>query len=278
MQQQETLKLSGKKDTVKTVRNGKLHLTDKKQTDLSLKAIQPVEFKTFTIHPGTNLELPVKPIAVRNGDWVTLMLVLALVVLALVKNTYSKYLHQIFSASASKSAAIRLFGESSSSFTHATSFMIIFSYLVFSMFIFQAFTYWDFQFRLKEIGLFFICFLAVVLYFRLKFGIHRVVGSIFFCRAEALEYNFNAQIYNKILGLLLFPVVLVNAFASFLWHEKFIFVGIIIAFCLYFLMLFRGFSIFIRKHVSIYYLILYLCTLEILPLVLIWKTLLIEGK
>ncbi|MCL3780210.1 DUF4271 domain-containing protein [Prolixibacteraceae bacterium JC049] len=278
MQQQNRSLLPIKSDSTKAISRTKSNAVKTKIDTLPVVPIKPIQAQAITVTPSKSIELPEKEFISRNADWITLVMLLALVVLVLVRNAYSKFMHQIFSAAANKTSALRLFGESSSNFGHATLLMKAFSYLVFAMFVYQALNLWGFDLGVNGLLLYAICFVGVVIYFRLKFAIHRLLGVVFFYRNEAIEFNFNAEIYNKVLGIALFPVVLINAYASGFLLKGIVITGVVVFLCTYLLMLFRGFSIFIRKHASIYYLILYLCTLEILPMVLIWKTLLIEGK
>ncbi|HAH22872.1 MAG TPA: hypothetical protein DCL77_03780 [Prolixibacteraceae bacterium] len=54
-----------------------------------------------------------------------------------------------------------------------------------------------------------------------------------------------------------------------------LYTGLVVISIFYLVSLARGIKIFLRKHFSISYLILYLCTLEFLPLLLVYNILLI---
>jgi hypothetical protein len=76
---------------------------------------------------------------------------------------------------------------------------------------------------------------------------------------------------NRIAGLVLFPVVLLVAYYPGEDPAIPVVTGIIVAFILYFMLIYRGTIILLKKQLSIFYLFLYFCTLEFLPLVLIYK-------
>ena len=75
----------------------------------------------------------------------------------------------------------------------------------------------------------------------------------------------------KNLGIYLIPIVIGIAYI----HEKLkiyvVYAGIVLFVLAYFLKFYKGIQIIIKKDVLIFYLILYLCTLEILPVLIIYK-------
>ncbi len=102
----------------------------------------------------------------------------------------------------------------------------------------------------------------------------RVLGFIFEVKEAAREYAYNIVLFNKTIGLILFPVTLLLAYARQVPAEWLIWTGLVLwgLALLYRLvrLSFIGFSV---RGVSIFYIILYLCTLEILPVLVIIKLL-----
>jgi hypothetical protein len=70
------------------------------------------------------------------------------------------------------------------------------------------------------------------------------------------------------------PVTATIAFVPLTTVEPILYAGLAIVGIFYLMSLIRGTKIFLKKHFSISYLILYLCTLEFLPLILIYAVLL----
>lgn len=88
---------------------------------------------------------------------------------------------------------------------------------------------------------------------------------------ESLKENkFNTLIFAQILGVIFSLLLLIWTF-NMKWSNIFvlIFAGITGIFWLY--RIFRGFFFSIQKGIAWYYLFLYFCTLEILPLILIYS-------
>ena len=113
-----------------------------------------------------------------------------------------------------------------------------------------------------------VCFLYIG-----KVIVIRGLGYIFKGDSESKEYLFTIFLYNKNLGLFLFPVIIALPFVQSFAVEWLLFIGGFVVFFFYILRLLRGLKILFRKHVSIFYMILYLCALEIFPLLMIYKLL-----
>lgn len=113
--------------------------------------------------------------------------------------------------------------------------------------------------------------MAVTLLYSLKAGIWKLLGSIFMLQTFSKEYVYNMFLYNRNIGLFIFPLLAVTPFAPRML-TPFLLYGAVTIFCIaYLLRIFRIFQIINTQNVSIFYFILYLCTLEILPLLLFVK-------
>jgi hypothetical protein len=114
-------------------------------------------------------------------------------------------------------------------------------------------------------------FLAVVLYFTVKKLLYRLLGSIFIDAADTNEFLFNLDNFNRGTGIVLFPIVGLIAYFPSENPMIAVFLGVFTTLIFYFMLLKRGISILLKKQFPIFYLFLYLCTLEFLPLLLIYK-------
>ena len=119
---------------------------------------------------------------------------------------------------------------------------------------------------------FLILFISVNGFFLLKNLIYHAVGTVIMLEEEIDESTFNMFLLYKALGLFLLPIVTIHAI-----EQRVTFVTVWIMMFLialfYFVSILRSIYIGNRKGISIFYLILYLCLLEILPLFLIFKIL-----
>jgi len=85
----------------------------------------------------------------------------------------------------------------------------------------------------------------------------------------AKEYIQNILIYNLVLGILLLPLLLLIVYT---YHELFLYIAGGLVLIMIFLRFMRGVAIGLSDpKFSLFHLFLYLCTLEILPLVVAAK-------
>lgn len=141
-----------------------------------------------------------------------------------------------------------------------------------SLFIAQVINY--FQFYKIENEVWFIIQLAALIcvIYGFKIVIVRLAGFIFQSQKEVAEYSTMIFLFCNILGLFLLPIVVCIAFVKEVSPLVFIYSGFSIFVLLLFVRLLRGVVIGINSiRVSKFYLFLYLCTLEILPFVIMVK-------
>lgn len=102
----------------------------------------------------------------------------------------------------------------------------------------------------------------------------RMLGFIFEMREAAQEYIYNIVLFNKTIGLVLFPVTLCLAYARQLPPGWLVAIGLsfwgLVLLYRFVRLSWIGLSV---RGVSFLYIILYLCTLEILPFIVIIKVL-----
>jgi len=103
--------------------------------------------------------------------------------------------------------------------------------------------------------------------------LYRFAGLLIERSGETEEYLFNMNNYNRITGVGLLPVITLIAFSPFQNIGWLVSTGVFLVVSLYFLLISRGFITLLKKQFSIFYLFLYFCTLEFLPLVLLYKIL-----
>ncbi len=224
-------------------------------------------------NPG--LVLPTHELNRVNNDWLTIILLLSLILFASVRSVWSKYMLNLFQSAVNYPTANRMFREENYSVAHGAFRLDIYFYLVFSVFLFQVANYFKIDFGFSSFRLFVICVAGTFAFFTIKKILYKIVGFLFENPTETKEYLFNHDNLNRIAGILLFPVVILITFFPFSSLTFLYYIGIFAVIAVYFLLLFRGSIILLRKQFSIIYLFLYFCTLEILPLVLVYKILVV---
>lgn len=120
--------------------------------------------------------------------------------------------------------------------------------------------------------LFFV--LVVIGTYTVKLIINSVLSNILTIQELGREYSFNIFTHAQTTGIILFPMLLCIQYAKYP-TEWFIYPAVIICLGLYLMRLFRGFVISaLEQNVGVIYIFLYLCALEILPVLVLIKFLL----
>ena len=148
-------------------------------------------------------------------------------------------------------------------------------YLIFAVFMFQVLQFFRVELPYQNFALYLFCLVLLVSFLFFKKSIYRIIGVLIEKKDETGEYLYNVDTYKRVAGLIIIPLVAVIAFYPY-GHENIpVYVGISVVAIIYFLLILRGFKILLKKQFSIFYLFLYFCTLELLPLVLLYKILVV---
>ena len=245
--------------------------------DYQNKLIKPIPFDSLhTVLKKVEVVFPGKKVFRSNPDWLIGVLVLSIILFATVRLIFNKYLSQLIQSTTSYSTFTRLFRERYFNLFHASFRLDVIFSLVMSLFFYQVLN--NFKINLgfsKSYSVYLICFLIVTGYFIAKKLIYYILGVLTESTSEVHEYLFSITVFNRVLGLFLLPVTATIAFVPLTKVEPVMVGGLVIVAIFYLMSLIRGGKIFLKKHFSISYLILYLCTLEFLPLLLIYNLLLI---
>ncbi len=217
--------------------------------------------------------LPSREINSSGADWLTVTFMLVLVVFASVRNSYSKYLNNLFKGIVNYSTSFRMFREKNYPFLHGAYRLEFFFYIVFSVFMLQVINFLPVEVNHSDIKLFFICLAVTLAYYFFKKLAYQLSGIITERNEEAGEYLFNMDNINRVAGIILFPLVITGVFFPYSNNRFYVIPGLLILLILYLKLLQRGFLILFKKQFSIFYLFLYFCTLEFVPLVLLYNIL-----
>ena len=232
-----------------------------------------VKLVTSVNQEPAGLQLPSREINRTDIDWIIGLLLLVLIIYSSIRTSYSKYLGHLFRSLFNYPTSVRMFREKNYPLVHAAYRLDIFFYIIFPLFIVQAIHYFRLTIAEDSIKLFLWCFIASTGYFLGKKMAYKLSGRLTETDSEVNEYLFNMDNINRIAGLVLLPVVLISMFFPFHNAGLVLYSGIFVLVFLYFKLLFRGFLILFKKQFSIFYLFLYFCTLEFVPLVLLFKIL-----
>ena len=209
-----------------------------------------------------------------GNDWFVGVILFSLFLLASVKFLFGKYLSKLVESIFNFHTANNLFLEKNVNMIKGSAIINILFVVNISLFAINILNHNSIS-SIQEYGFkeFALILLGVFILYVGKVVVVRGLGYVFKGNNESKEYIFTTFLYNKNLGLFLFPVIIALPFVQPYAVEWLMYIGVFMISFFYVLRIARGLKILFRKHVSIFYMILYLCALEIFPLLMIYKLL-----
>lgn len=206
-------------------------------------------------------------------NWIAGLLLLSLFIFSWMKILYQKYILQVIATLVNYQASVRLLREKNILFKNMSFGLYIVFSINLGLFLFFALAYFNIPQIISNnnfISVFIYC-ISIASFYSIKTLLCRLIGYLFLAQSEFSEYVHNINLFNKNIGLFLFPVIIMIPYINDSIKPIIIYSGIFLFLGLFILRTIRGFQIIIHKGVSSFYLILYLCTIEILPALLIVK-------
>jgi hypothetical protein len=205
-------------------------------------------------------------------DWLLGIFMLLVILFVWIRIFYSKFFATLANALVSYHISAKLYQEKNV-LSQRVSIVLDFIYLiVFSVFLYEIVTYQGYSgSTIAGLRLFLILLNIVMLYAMFRLFMLRFTGYLFLSRSLYGEYLHNTLVVNKGLGIVLFPVVIMVHYLPYKLIPVLLVIGVIVFIVGIIWKTFRAYQIIIRRDVLLFYLILYLCTLEILPLLLGYK-------
>jgi hypothetical protein len=210
----------------------------------------------------------------ENGyDWVLFFLIGIFLLIGWARLFFRKYFDLVIKSIFFYNYAQNLYYERNSLTTRASSLLNLGYFLSTGIFTFQIVNHFEFTFLegIDPIFKFLLFSLFFGAWYLWNLIFINFTGSIFLRRNAFNEYFYNYNIYRKIQGLLLFPIAIIVQFIAIELKAPFLYAGIILFGIVYLAHIIRGLQTFVKNNVSIFYLILYLCALEFLPLLVLYE-------
>jgi hypothetical protein len=225
----------------------------------------------FTGHKLHARELQPKAKPGSTADYTISAMLLCLLIFTWVQRFYAKRLKQVFKAAALPRFLNQLERDGNLFAERITLGLSVVFVIVFTIALGQI-AEDKFGVGFSEEGgglLYLMLFGAVCSVWLAKSSLIKLLGNIFKTEIYAQEYLLNNLIFNMITGIILFFPVVMTAYVD---SEIYTWVSVIIIFILLIYKTLRGIIIGLSNtDFSILYLFVYLCTLEILPYVVLYK-------
>jgi hypothetical protein len=211
---------------------------------------------------------------VIQTDWVFGFLVLCLIILVSIRAFFYRRFIQVFKAFLTQRYLNQLMREGNILSERITPPMVIIQMISISLFLFQTI---KLSVGLPQIGyndiiLFLVLLVATAAFYGFRLLLMRIIGWIFNTREQSQAYVVNTMIFNEVCGITLIPFSFLIYYLPphLAYILSLITLGIFGAIIIY--KFIRGFIIGLSvTNFSWLYLFLYLCTVEILPVLVLGK-------
>jgi hypothetical protein len=205
-------------------------------------------------------------------DWLLGIILFLVVLFVWIRVFYSKFFGTLANALISFQLSVKLFQERNVLLQRVSIVLDFIYVIIFTVFIFEYIEYSGFaKTGMTGFNLFLLLFNILLIYTILRTIILRITADLFLARNLFAEYIHNTFVINKGLGIALFPIIIMGQYLPYKLVPIVLVAGILILGAAMLLKAFRAYQIIIRRDILLFYLILYLCTLEILPLLLGYK-------
>lgn len=226
-------------------------------------------YKGHLLHPKGNEAIDRNPI---SPVWFFPIILIVLAVFASLRIFYNKYLSQMLVAFVNNNLTNQIVRDENILVQRASVYLSIVFNLIAALFLYLISIYYGWE--LAGIGFGFSRFLFFALVvsaaYTVKFLILKICGWLFNLNREMATYIFNTFLINNILGIAILPFVCLIAYNQLLPTSLLILISVILAGIAFAYRMFRGVLVGLSMpSFSLLYLFLYLCTLEIAPLLIL---------
>ena len=212
----------------------------------------------------------VEKISVTN-DWITLIFLGVLILIAIIQFNFSERFSKLFSLVYSEkyyTDYIKTRPLIFNWFHVIFFFIIIFNISLYIYFALNAFSTPEVQ------GQFYFYFPILIMtlgYFILRYFIGFILGNIFELEEGQNYFTFLKMSNLALVSILIFPLLILTNYSVGFFHKFLITFGIVVSLAI---ALFRYFVLIKNEKLSfnnLFYLFLYLCTLELAPFIVLYK-------
>lgn len=247
--------------------------TTKKKAEAIHKVDQNTREETEVAHTTSQTQQPSDPF--ESADWMLFYVCGTLAIWGYLRLLYKKYLSGTIRSALSFALNNRLLRQRNDLAARVSFFLKTIFYANLGLFIYQSI-----KIKSPDLltvdglwGALLIAGCCAVLYLGKTILLY-TLGFITGATNLVAEYLHTVSTYNKVTGLLLFPVIFSIPYmtkSSFIGHTELMYAGISLLGFTYFVRIVRGAIITLQQNISPFYIILYLCMIEILPIMIVIK-------
>jgi len=214
----------------------------------------------------------------QEKDWIFWPILMLYILFVWIRFNNNKFVNQIIIATLFPRASSRILREKNESSNVILNNLLSFFFFSSGVFLYQTLKFYNVDFySIPDILILLTLCTIIASSYYTKLVSTQIIGFVFQKEKVAHEYLHNLKLFNISTGIFLLPIIVCIPFlnANIINESHLIYSGIFIYASFYFLRLLRGILISIQQNVSVFYILIYLCTLEILPLILLIKVILL---
>jgi len=250
------------------------NLYDKEFYKNNIGAKGPVFIETAPSATSHTETIAPKPLAVKSAtpNWAIYSTIGILLALAYAKIFHSKNISSLFRSGVFYFIAGRLTQENSSLWNRFFFVLDTLFFITIPLGTSLALNrYGLIPQEYSVLNIFFIVFMLLFAFRLLRFASVKTIGIISNRPKELNQLYFNILLYTRITSIILAPLVILLAYSNPSLTHSLVVISIAIIGLSLIYRTFRTLQVFISKGFSLFYLILYLCALEIIPILLLAK-------
>ena len=224
---------------------------------------------TLQGHLKNGKEIPEKP---YHDDWIIVIVFISVFIYAIISTFPGKLIREV-----KNFFLYRNIGDSSSSdmgelFHWQSTLFNLVSFLSLALFSYCASIYYEIiPATIPGFLFWLILLMTVISAITLRHIICYITGNASGQSAAFNEYIITIYLFYRYLAFILLIITILLCYTTFLSSKPLFIAGFITTIILYLVRLTKLFLIFINRNISIFYLILYLCALEFLPVGILIK-------
>ncbi|OQX81450.1 MAG: hypothetical protein B6D61_00740 [Bacteroidetes bacterium 4484_249] len=225
----------------------------------------------FTIQKTTSDKIEPTEHSFVSHDWITIHLLICIGLIAWIQIYYRNRLKQIFKAFVGARYLNQLSRDGNIFRERIAIPLLVIYFVSFSLLIYLIFTEVLEKSLpdISELKLFSGIMLIIILLFFIKNVVITFIGNVFRNYLILSEYILTNFIFNLTIGLILIPVLI---FSVYMHSKEMVYTGLILWVLVFLYRIIRELFIGLSyQNFSLFYRILYLCTLEIVPLLVLTK-------
>ncbi len=218
------------------------------------------------------ISLPIKKIgiSISNQPWIFLTLLFLFVLFSVIIKTQGQYFFSNLKRIFENKNNISDF--STSDKKHRIHISLLFKFFSLSVFSLYAYVLFFDNIQKLSINVFLTLYTITIIFYTLKVIIFKTLGYIFSAPTVATYFTKTYFQLLRILNFILYPILVLYIYVPIFTQTNFIIVSIL-SFCLFFITLtIKLYQLFFVKRIALFYIFLYLCAVEIMPLFILFRT------